>query len=302
MGFGCSPSKNHTIPNNFNLICHWFDTLHSFQAACKFTNIVGSKRDGFKPTTYLFLFPENCKTCTPQMRVCISWTIIKHLKTFKFKTFLFFSSFLGLSPWGLREDFVFPQDFFKNFSSILRWFWSFCTHCEPQTQQGNTHHRGFLSDKKLWDKATHILSFLPTGYIQQNTFPSHCLKEALSHRTFLQKVSLWLFFLVAELITWVLVCEMGQLVSCRQLSYYELNQIPLKLEFNCMCQVVHHTLSSFFTYIQILDFNGDHIRHIKISNLSGLTKNNFVKEALGCKKSILPHNSNGKRTLIITCE
>ena len=72
--------------------------MHPFKAACKFTNIVGSKRDGFKPTTYLFPFPENCKAHTLQMRVCTSWSIIKHLKTFKFKTFLFFSSFLDLSP------------------------------------------------------------------------------------------------------------------------------------------------------------------------------------------------------------
>ena len=67
-----------------------------------------------------------------------------------------------------------------------------------------------------------------------------------------------------------------------------------------MCQVVHHTLSSSFTHIQILDFNGDHLRHIGISNSSGLTKHNFGKEALGCKKGILSHGSNGKRTPIIT--
>ena len=112
MGFGCSLNENHTILNNFNLIHHWSSTLHSFQTACKFTNIVGSKRDGFKPTTYLFLFPENCKACTPQMRVCTAWTIIKHLEAFKFKTFLLFGSFLCLSSWGLREDFVLSLFFF----------------------------------------------------------------------------------------------------------------------------------------------------------------------------------------------
>ena len=208
MGFGCSLGENHTIPNNFNLIRYWSGALHSFQTTCKFTNI-GPKRDGFKPTTYLFPFPENCKACTPQMRVCTAWTVIKHLKAFKFKTFLFFGSFLCLGFWGLREDFVLSQDFFENFSSILGWFRSFRTHCEPQTQQGNTHHRGFLSGEKIWDKATHILSFLLAGYIQQNTFPSHCLEEALSHRTFLQKMRLWLLFMVAKSATWVLVCEVS---------------------------------------------------------------------------------------------
>ena len=141
------------------------------------------------------------------------------MKIFKFKTFLLFDSFFGLSSWGLREDFVLSQDFFKNFSNILEWFWSFCTHCELQTQQNNTHHRGFLLGEKLWDKAIYILSFLPAEYIQQNTFPFHCLKKTLSHRTFLQKMSLWLLFLVAELTTWVLVCEMNQLVFCKQPSY-----------------------------------------------------------------------------------
>ena len=67
-----------------------------------------------------------------------------------------------------------------------------------------------------------------------------------------------------------------------------------------MYQVVHHTLSSSFTHIQIFDFNGDHLRHIGISNLSGLTKHNFGREALGCKKGFLLYGSNGKRTLIIT--
>ena len=61
---------------------------------------------------------------------------------------------------------------------------TFCTHCELQIQQGNTHHKGFLLGEKLWNKVTYILSFLPAEYIQQNTFLFHCLKEALSHRTF----------------------------------------------------------------------------------------------------------------------
>ena len=42
------------------------------------------------------------------------------------------------------------------------------------------------------------------------------------------------------------------------------------------------------------------MRYIGICNLSGLAKNNFGKEALGCNESILLHGSNGKRTLIIT--
>ena len=52
-------------------------------------------------------------------------------------------------------------------------------YCEvPQTQSG--HFRltteVFLSgDENFKTRATHILSFLPAGYIQQNTFPSGLL-------------------------------------------------------------------------------------------------------------------------------
>ena len=119
--FGCSLGENHTIPNNFNLICHWSNTLHSFQAVYKLTNIVGPKRDGFKTTTYLFPFPENCKAHTPQMRVCTSWAIIKHLKTFKFTAFNFskITHFFWVPILDGVCVFVFSCVFFSCFSLLL---------------------------------------------------------------------------------------------------------------------------------------------------------------------------------------
>ena len=75
--------------------------------------------DGFKPTTYLFPFSENCKAHTLQMRVCTAWAVIKHLKTFKFKTFFLLVPLFGLSPWGLRGGFYSFSDFFE--ISIIYW-------------------------------------------------------------------------------------------------------------------------------------------------------------------------------------